>query len=133
MSPALEMKLSSPALQTRPLSFALGAESIGVDFRQEMDHGDHRVTAQVLEALSFALGAEILGIDLRQETDDWLAAQVLEARHENLVTLLRGQHLSEQDQVRFAERFGPRATIHTKQFIQKHSAVMLISNIREDG
>jgi len=28
---------------------------------------------------------------------------------------------------------GRRATIHTKQFVQRHPAVMLISNIREDG
>ena len=101
LSPAVEMKSSSPALQTRPLSPALGAEIIGVDLRQEMDE---RVTAQVLEI--------------------W---------HENLVILLRDQHLSEEDEVRFAERFGPPAVIHTKQFIQKHPAVMLISNIREDG
>jgi taurine dioxygenase len=46
---------------------------------------------------------------------------------------LRDQHLSEEDEVRFAERFGPPAVIHTKQFMQKHPAVMLISNIREDG
>jgi taurine dioxygenase len=101
LSPAVEMKSSSPALQTRPLSPALGAEIIGVDLRQEMDE---RVTAQVRET--------------------W---------HENLVVLLRDQHLSEEDEVRFAERFGPPAVIHTKQFMQKHPAVMLISNIREDG
>ncbi len=101
LSPAVEMKSSSPALQTRPLSPALGAEIIGVDLRQEMDE---RVTAQVRET--------------------W---------HENLVILLRDQHLSEEDEVRFAERFGPPAVIHTKQFMQKHHAVMLISNIREDG
>jgi taurine dioxygenase len=47
--------------------------------------------------------------------------------------LVRDQHLSEEDQVRFAECFGPPATIHTKQFVQRHPAVMLISNIREDG
>lgn len=101
LSPAVEMKSSSPALQTRPLSPALGAEIIGVDLRQGMDE---RVTAQVREI--------------------W---------HENLVILLRDQHLSEEDEVRFAERFGTPAVIHTKQFMQKHPAVMLISNIREDG
>ncbi len=41
--------------------------------------------------------------------------------------------MTEEDQVRFAERFGPLATIHTKQFVRSHPAVMLISNIREDG
>ena len=83
--------------------------------------------------MSSALGAEIIGVDLRQEMDERVTAQVLEIWHENLVILLRDQHLSEEDEVRFAERFGPPAVIHTKQFIQKHPAVMLISNIREDG
>jgi taurine dioxygenase len=101
LSPAVEMKSSSPALQTRPLSAVLGAE--------------------------------IIGLDLRQEMDERIAAQVLQIWHENLVILLRDQHLSEEDEVRFAERFGPPAVIHTKQFMQKHPAVMLISNIREDG
>jgi taurine dioxygenase len=83
--------------------------------------------------LSPALGAEIIGVDLRQEMDERVTAQVRETWHENLVILLRDQHLSEEDEVRFAERFGPPAVIHTKQFMQKHPAVMLISNIREDG
>lgn len=101
LSPAVGMRSSSAALQTRPLSPALGAEIIGVDLRREMDNG--------------------------------FTAHLLEAWHRNLVILLRDQQLSEEDQVRFAERFGPPAVIHTKQFVQKHPAVMLISNIREDG
>jgi taurine dioxygenase len=101
LSPVVEMKSSSAALQTRPSSPALGAEIIGVDLRREMDDG--------------------------------FTARLLEAWHRNLVILLRDQQLSEEDQVRFAERFGPPAVIHTKQFVQKHPAVMLISNIREDG
>lgn len=101
LSLAVGMRSSSAALQTRPLSPALGAEIIGVDLRREMDNG--------------------------------FTAHLLEAWHRNLVILLRDQQLSEEDQVRFAERFGPPAVIHTKQFVQKHPAVMLISNIREDG
>ncbi len=83
--------------------------------------------------LSPALGAEIIGVDLRREMDDGLAASLLEIWHQNLVILLRDQRLMEEDQVRFAGHFGPPAVIHTKQFVQKHPAVMLISNIREDG
>jgi taurine dioxygenase len=62
-----------------------------------------------------------------------LAAQLLDAWHQNLVILLRDQKLTEEDQVRFAECFGPPAKIHTRQFVRNHPAVMLISNIREDG
>ena len=83
--------------------------------------------------LSAAVGAEIIGVDLREPLDDATFAQILSAWHKHLVILLRDQKLTEEDQVRFAERFGPPAKIHTKQFMQKHPAVMLISNIREDG
>jgi taurine dioxygenase len=83
--------------------------------------------------LSPAIGAEITGVDLRNAIDDALAGRLLDAWHRHLVILLRGQELSEDDQVRFAERFGPPAKIHTKQFMRSHPAVMLISNIREDG
>jgi taurine dioxygenase len=83
--------------------------------------------------LSPALGAEILGIDLRDDIDAQVFAQIRNAWHQKLVIVLRGQNMSEEDQVRFAEKFGPPAVIHTKQFVRNHPAVMLISNIREDG
>ena len=86
-----------------------------------------------LRPLSPALGAEIVGVDLSEEIEDHVFEQIRDAWHRNLVILLRGQELSEADQVRFAEKFGPPAVIHTKQFVRNHPAVMLISNIREDG
>jgi taurine dioxygenase len=93
----------------------------------------HRPPACVVRPLSPALGAEIVGIDLSKEIDDLTFAQICDAWHEHLVILLRDQELSEEDEVRFAEKFGPPAVIHTKQFVRNHPAVMLISNIREDG
>ena len=86
-----------------------------------------------LRPLSPALGAEIVGVDLSEEIEDHVFEQIRDAWHRNLVILLRGQELSEADQVRFAEKFGPPAVIHTKQFVRNHPAVMLISNIRENG
>jgi taurine dioxygenase len=83
--------------------------------------------------LSPALAADISGVDLRDELDAATFAQIRNAWHEHLVILLRDQELSEEDEVRFAEKFGPPAVIHTKQFVRNHPAVMLISNIREDG
>jgi taurine dioxygenase len=41
--------------------------------------------------------------------------------------------LTEDDQVRFGERFGPPAVSHTRQFTTENPAVMLISNVRENG
>jgi taurine dioxygenase len=92
-----------------------------------------RPAAFAVRPLSPALGAEIVGVDLGQEIDERTFAQIRDAWHEHLVILLRDQELSEEDQVRFAEKFGPPAVIHTKQFVRNHPAVMLISNIREDG
>ena len=93
----------------------------------------HRPPACVVRPLSPALGAEIVGIDLSKEINDLTFAQIRDAWHDHLVILLRDQKLSEEDEVRFAEKFGPPAVIHTKQFVRNHPAVMLISNIREDG
>lgn len=89
--------------------------------------------AFAIRPLSPALGAEIVGVDLRNDISDPLAKAMLDAWHQHQVILLRDQSLSEDDQVRFAERFGPPAKIHTKQFVRSHPSVMLISNIRENG
>lgn len=86
-----------------------------------------------VRTLAPALGAEIIGVDLRQHLDDTLFSRILDAWHQNLVLLFRDQKLTEEEQVQFAERFGPLAKIHTSQFASRHPAVMLISNIREDG
>ncbi len=83
--------------------------------------------------LSPAIGAEIIGVDLGRALDDAVFADILDTWHRHLVILFRDQTLSEEDQVRFAERFGSPARIHTPQFATSHPAVMLISNIRKDG
>ena len=74
-----------------------------------------------------------LGVDLREPVTPARAAQLQDAWHQGLIILLRNQTLTEEDQVRFAECFGPPAKIHTKQHMHGHPAVMLISNIRENG
>jgi taurine dioxygenase len=83
--------------------------------------------------LSPALGAEIMGVDLSEPVSDALFAKILQCWHDNVVVLFRDQHLSEADQVRFAERFGPLALSHTRRYTTANPAVMLISNIRENG
>ncbi len=84
--------------------------------------------------LSPALGAEIIGVDLRDPIDDALKQRFLDTWHQYLVILLRNQTLDEDAQVRFAEMFGPPAPVTSgRSFSVKHPAVMLISNIRQDG
>jgi len=85
--------------------------------------------------LSPALGAEILGVDLRDPIDGGLKQKLFDAWHQHLVILLRNQTLDEDDQVRFAENFGPPAKTSSGRTFAgvKHPSVMLVSNIREDG
>jgi taurine dioxygenase len=89
--------------------------------------------------LSGALGAEIRGLDLTREIDDATFAVVEKAWHDNLILLFRGQDLSEDDQVRFARRFGalqsrPRpASMRAESGEVRHPEIMLVSNIRKDG
>ncbi len=91
-----------------------------------------RETLQI-RPLSPAIGAEIVGVDLSKPLDDATFAEILQAWHRNLVILFRDQHLTEDDQVRFGEKFGPPAVSHTRRFTTKNPAVMLISNVRENG
>ncbi len=83
--------------------------------------------------LAPAIGAEIIGVDLSRPMSDDLFAKVLETWHQNLVILFRDQDLTEDEQVRFGERFGPPAVSHTRRYTTTNPAVMLISNIRENG
>jgi taurine dioxygenase len=91
------------------------------------------INALRTKSLSPALGAEILDIDLSEPMSDELFEKILQCWHDNAVVLFRGQHLSEADQVRFAEYFGPLALSHTRRYTTANPAVMLISNIRENG
>jgi taurine dioxygenase len=89
--------------------------------------------------LSGALGAEIRGLDLTQDIDDATFARIEQAWHDHLVLLFRDQTLSEDDQVRFARRFGvlqsrPRpASMRAESGAVRHPEIMLVSNIRQDG
>ena len=86
-----------------------------------------------IRPLSPALGAELIGLDLSAPMSDAVFENVQDAWHRNLVILLRDQHLTEDEQVRFAERFGPISMSTRAHFPGANPAIMLISNIREDG
>ena len=83
--------------------------------------------------LSPALGAELRGVDASRPLEDALFKKVLNAWHQHLVILLRGQELDEEAQVRFAERFGALSPIHTSHHSATNKAVMYIGNRKQDG
>lgn len=92
--------------------------------------------AMEIKPLSPALGVEILKVDLTKELDDAAIEHIRQAWYDNSILLLRGQQLSESDQLRFAERFGVLAKLHDKPNnagVTDHPSVMLISNMRRDG
>ncbi len=90
--------------------------------------------------LSPALGAEISGVDLREDLPADTVARIVDAWHRHLVVLFRGQSLTEDDQIRFAQHFGalqkrtrPPETINEVGHTKYPQLTMLVSNIREDG
>jgi taurine dioxygenase len=93
--------------------------------------------AQAIEIVPLgpALGAEIRGVDLRAPLDDETVRLIRKAWNDHIVIRLRGQDLSEDDQVRFGETFGPlnRSAKKRAHHNAANPAIMLISNIRENG
>jgi taurine dioxygenase len=83
--------------------------------------------------LSGALGAEIRGVDASRPLDDDTFGKILQAWHQHLVILLRGQRLDEEEQVAFARRFGELSPIHTNHHSETNKAVMYIGNRKKDG
>ena len=83
--------------------------------------------------LSPALGAEIRGVDASRSLPAEIFEKILAAWHAHLVIVLRGQQLDEDEQVRFAERFGELSPIHTSHHSATNKAVMYIGNRKKDG
>jgi taurine dioxygenase len=96
------------------------------------------ITPFTVTALSPALGAEITGLDLAHELAPETVAALIEAWHEHIVLLFRGQKLGEDEQLRFAARFGTlaergRPVAQRRETTDHNTSVTLISNIRKDG
>jgi taurine dioxygenase len=81
------------------------------------------------------IGVEVLGVDLARPLDEPVFRAIEAAWHARCVLLLRGQDLSEDAQVAFAQRFGPlaRSVNRNAGQSQRNPSAFLISNIREDG
>lgn len=85
--------------------------------------------------LSPNVGAEIIGVDLSGPMHPVAFERILKAWHRHCVILFRDQTLSEDDQVRFAGRFGElgRVVNPNPGASASHPGVMFISNLRQDG
>jgi taurine dioxygenase len=80
-----------------------------------------------------ALGARIEGIDLTDTLDEATFAAVRNAFYKYEVVYFRGSELSDEDHIRFSERFGELRKLKLDQLHAKHPEIFIVSNIVEEG
>ncbi|MBO37819.1 MAG: hypothetical protein CMM75_01405, partial [Rhodospirillaceae bacterium] len=84
------------------------------------------------------IGAEVTGIDLRDALDKSVVATIYQAWLDNIVLIFRGQSLSKDEQVAFANQFGNVGTRATPKESQNEVAngydgsIMLVTNQRDE-
>lgn len=84
--------------------------------------------------ISSAIGVEVEGVDLSIPLSDRDFQEIRQMWEESCVLLFRNQTISEDQQVKFAEMFGPLSrTANPERAAATNSAIMFISNIRENG
>ena len=87
-----------------------------------------------VKPLSDALGAEIIGVDLTRPLDEATLQAVLDAWHDHLVIVFRGQDISNDDQVRFCSNFGPLEEVRTGRYANENMKhTMMITNVTDTG
>lgn len=95
-----------------------------------------------IEKLSPVCGAEIKGLDLSQELPQQTIDAIQQAWNDHVVLIFRDQDITEEEQLRFAARFGElgkrkkppeRLRVRSDGSEQKTAEVMLVSNKRVNG
>lgn len=95
---------------------------------------DPAATAFGVRPLSEACGMEILGVDCGGDIPQDVFERILDVWHDNCVVLFRNQNLSEEQEWRFAAKFGALGKVHHQHNgASRLPGVMYISNIRENG
>jgi taurine dioxygenase len=81
------------------------------------------------------LGADVAGADLSRPLDDATFSLIRQAWDDHLVLRFRNQRLSDDDLVRFSERFGvlDRAPIHSSNVKPEEGYISVISNVKVEG
>ena len=97
-------------------------------------------SALTMTPLHPAHGAEVSGVDLGKPLESATVEAIRHAWHDNAVLLFRGQDISGDDQLRFAEHFGTVAERHqpkagaTKVDSADWTNLMMVTDIKgEDG
>jgi taurine dioxygenase len=88
--------------------------------------------------LDAPLGARITGVDLGRPLDGDAYAAIHRAWLVHQVLVFPGQHMTEEDQIRFTRHWGEmpvrsRYAGRREEGRRAHQSIMLVSNIREDG
>jgi len=92
--------------------------------------------------LSRACGAEIRGVDLTRELSEPTVRAIRRAWEEHLVLVFRDQHITQEQQLRFASYFGELGDRkvapaplreRTEGIQQDHKKILLVTNIKVDG
>lgn len=87
-----------------------------------------------IRPLAGPLGAEVVGLDLSQPVSAEDFARFHQAHLDYHVLVIRDQHITPQQQVNFAARFGPLQIHILGQYaLAQHPEVLVVSNIVEDG
>jgi taurine dioxygenase len=83
-----------------------------------------------------ALGTELQGVDLKNVTSEDFGL-IHRAWLDHLVVLIRGQELSDEDLIRFSQRFGELdwAPVQEtgRRFVDGHPEIYVVSNVVENG
>ena len=80
------------------------------------------------------LGAEITGLDLSQDITPEAAARVRELFFRHQVIAIRGQDISPEGFIRFAEVFGPIEPFFISSYNHpEHPQIYVLSNVRKEG
>lgn len=89
-----------------------------------------------IDSLSPAIGIKVRGLDLAHDLGDGDFDRLRRAWESRCVALFRDQSLSELDQVKFGNRFGPLGRAVNDLDPAKggtHPAILYVSNVRVDG
>lgn len=88
-----------------------------------------------IQPINAALGAEIKDIDLK-DIDDALFAEIRQAWLDNLVVVIRGQNINDDEQIRFSRFFGELdevPPVSVGQKARENKYVSVVTNIKENG